>query len=71
MLCKVFANNSSADIKLLRTQLTKMVQLGEASLLLHLLLPLYGLVKSFGEEIAKKKVLPKSQIYIPKLLLET
>ena len=58
MICKAFGNGSSANIKLSKTQLFKMVTLGRF-VPLHLL-TLYGLAKSNRE---KNKILSKLEKY--------
>ena len=62
MICKAFGNGSSANIKLSKTQLFKMVTLGRF-VPLHFL-TLYGLAKSNGE---KNKILSKLEKYNSKL----
>ena len=58
MICKAFGNGSSANIKLSKTQLFKMVTLGRF-VPLHFL-TLYGLAKSNEE---KNKILSKLEKY--------
>ena len=67
-LGKAFTNNSSFNIKLSKTQLSEMVQLG--GILPFQLFPVYGLANLFGKQFAKNKVLPKSGKEIQKLLLD-
>ena len=59
-LCKAFANNSSTDIKLSKTQLYKMIQLGGflGRLLGPLLKPGLPLIKNLIKPLAKSALIP-------------
>ena len=59
-ICKVFANNSSTDIKLLKTQLSKMIQSGEFlfRLLGSLLKNGLPLIKNVIEQLTKNVLIP-------------
>ena len=64
-LVKLFANNSSANMKLSKTQLSKLVQLGRfvSSLdpfgIMRLEKPMKGIAKSFVEEANQNEILTK------------
>ena len=59
-ICKVFSNNSSADIKFSRTQLSKMIQSGGflGNLLGPLLKPELPLIKNVVTPLAKSVLIP-------------
>ena len=66
---KVFPNGSSANIKLSKTQLFKMIQLGRS--LFNLMDKLMGLALTFPTELVANKCIPKALLQTGNNLINT